>query len=456
MSYLSKSFNLSHSGKFLLLFAFIIISNISLFAQCPQRYKDRVFEKYSTKLNQNYNNNVLKKNTDGTISQMLYDVYQPKDDTAQLRPLIILIHGGSFTNWPPLFKSSPEIVEIARDLAKRGYVVISPDYRLFSGDISFKKMAETIAAATFDINDFMCHIKSTVENGNKFRIDTTKIFMGGSSGGAILALNFGLFLEDTTEINPEFRQYFNNTAAFDKINPQDVFENKYCSLQPKGYISLSGGLIDTNLIKPQSNNLLVIHGMLDGSIDYYGNFALANPELPFIYGPGLFMDKMQRAGIYVEADIYPDKYHVPVLFPFGNDLELALQLTLETGSIFDLPVLDSTQNHIAHFCYKIMGSPEVDCVITKTQQNILTEKLKVYPNPSDGIFNIELSKSLNNQKTSITVYDMTQKIVLKQTIDHEGLYSINISNLAKGMYILRVNSSTKDGDTIYFNQLIKQ
>lgn len=423
-------------------------------AQCPQRYRDPVFSKVNARLNNKYG--IEKMNTEGTKTWQAFDLYEPKDDTALLRPLIVLIHGGGFTNWPPLDRTSPEIAEIGKDLAKRGYVVVSPEYRLYSGDATYDKMVETVMAAAFDINDLMCYLANSTGSGNPFRIDTSRCFLGGSSAGALLALNFGLYINDTSDLNPELRRSMNIVSNFDHVNPQTILQHKFCGIEPKGIIAISGSLIDTNLVQPRTGNVLLIHGKRDGAIPYMYGHPLGNPVLPLVYGPGTFMEKMWRNGLHVEADIYDDKYHVPVLHPFGDSIQYALQLLLQTGSVFDAPILDSTERHIARFCYNILGSPATSCLTTGIRQQTFIGQVKIAPNPSNGRFELELPSVLCNKKLKLMVYDVSGQSILEESITSNGHYPLQLDGQPKGIYWLYLSEEHTAVPSLYFEQLLLQ
>ena len=66
-------------------------------------------------------------NVTGANQSLQLDIYEPEGDTAALRPLLILAHGGSF-----IFgnKTGPDVVPLCVKYAKLGYVVASIEYRL--------------------------------------------------------------------------------------------------------------------------------------------------------------------------------------------------------------------------------------------------------------------------------------------------------------------------------------
>lgn len=62
----------------------------------------------------------------------------------------------------------------------------------------------------------------------------------------------------------------------------------------------------------------------------------------------------------------------------------------------------------------------------------------VYPNPSNGSFTINWD---NNVKTTVTIYSILGKIVLEKNSNSDN--SINIENLQKGIYLLKLNQDNQ-------------
>ena len=117
------------------------------------------------------------------------DIYYPKESTAELRsPLLVLIHGGAFYNGD---KQDIGYPELGHYFAERGYVVASINYRL-----GFKPLAPDVDRAGYralqDAHAAVCYL---IANADEFGIDTTNIFVAGTSAGAITALNLA-FMEE--------------------------------------------------------------------------------------------------------------------------------------------------------------------------------------------------------------------------------------------------------------------
>jgi hypothetical protein len=82
--------------------------------------------------------------------------------------------------------------------------------------------------------------------------------------------------------------------------------------------------------------------------------------------------------------------------------------------------------------------------ITTSGASLLENDLSaitIYPNPSSNILNIDLS-SANEEVKSISIVDITGKLI--QTIDVlENTYiSLNVSSLASGLYHIKISSAS--------------
>jgi len=71
----------------------------------------------------------------------------------------------------------------------------------------------------------------------------------------------------------------------------------------------------------------------------------------------------------------------------------------------------------------------------------MANSLKIYPNPSTGIFTITTQKN-----ATIEVYDLVGKAIAKQQIT-TGSNTVNISNYASGVYLVKAISETGETAT---------
>jgi len=112
------------------------------------------------------------------------DVYQPDTaDPSWKRPVMIAIHGGGF-----LFGDKSEMTNLCRELASRGYVCLSINYRLVPDDPpggAQDQYTRAVMAAVADAD----HASHWIEtNAARYHADSTKLFIGGSSAGAVVSM----------------------------------------------------------------------------------------------------------------------------------------------------------------------------------------------------------------------------------------------------------------------------
>lgn len=99
------------------------------------------------------------------------DVYSPKKKTKELKPVLVFIHGGNWTNGSKsLYKF------FGRGIARKGVVGVVIDFRQYPSS-AYKGMV--VDAAT--------SLKWVKENISVYGGDTNKIFVSGHSAGAHLA-----------------------------------------------------------------------------------------------------------------------------------------------------------------------------------------------------------------------------------------------------------------------------
>ncbi|GAA6151307.1 alpha/beta hydrolase [Pseudoteredinibacter isoporae] len=150
---------------------------------------------------------------EGGQKSLLLDLYRPVETafTIKQRPAVLLIHGGSFQTGS---KENATLVAMARDLAARGYVAASINYRL-QGDNPLPSsrvshiptetgviapVAQQIAAqAAFE--DALTALEWLVSVSERYRISDIGII--GSSAGAITAINVAYLTDDFSVESPQ-------------------------------------------------------------------------------------------------------------------------------------------------------------------------------------------------------------------------------------------------------------
>lgn len=128
-----------------------------------------------------------------SVQRLVLDLYQPRGDTSQARPAIVWVHGGWFSTGS---KTDTGPAFVARAFAARGYVTVSIDYRklqpyggpetksdLYAG--TWIRRSPVIDAAQHDAQAAVRWLRA---HAKRYRIDRSRIAIGGISAGAITAL----------------------------------------------------------------------------------------------------------------------------------------------------------------------------------------------------------------------------------------------------------------------------
>ncbi len=281
----------THSYILLLLF---ITASLSSEAQ-KFRYKEKIFDRVDTLREVEYaqadwlNNPIsilsdynIHEGENKTASKPLYmDIFLPHADTCTKRPAIIFSHSGAFLIGSRL---SDDMVAFCDSFAQRGYVTATIDYRLgmgadvskFLGIIVGLDLNEENAerAGYRAVQDGRAAIRYLKSNAEEYGIDSSKVFMVGSSAGAIQALST-LYLDKQEEV-PESMYDEPTLGGLDTVGVGGV------SAKPAAVVSMWGACWNTKQIENESTPVFLIHGTSDGVVPFKLGFPMQNliPDTP--------------------------------------------------------------------------------------------------------------------------------------------------------------------------------
>jgi acetyl esterase/lipase len=148
------------------------------------RYLDRIFADAEVTRDVVYRSTI---DYQGNPVELHLDVWQPKGDTLERRPLMIWMHGGYF-----VFGNKSSMDSYAREFARRGYVAVSLQYRLRPG-VRINDAPSLVAAGHDAYDDATAAVEWLKEHADDYRIDPEKVAAGGYSAGAVTALNLAYF-----------------------------------------------------------------------------------------------------------------------------------------------------------------------------------------------------------------------------------------------------------------------
>ncbi|MGO4537396.1 prolyl oligopeptidase family serine peptidase [Paenibacillus sp. 2TAB19] len=203
----------------------------------------------ATNYDVNVHNDIVyasKVNESETEEPLKLDVYEPTNDNNNRRPVFIFIHGGGYKEG-----SKSDAATISNELAKRGYVVVSMDYRLKKDP--FVHFQRTLSDAYEDISDVIGWIS---HNAEAYRMDAEQLAIGGDSAGGYLSMNV-----------------VNEYLKRDPSIVHSIF----------AIVDIYGGKLE-NSVDEQLPPILMIHGTIDQLIPYQQSVDLK--------------DTLERQGIY--------------------------------------------------------------------------------------------------------------------------------------------------------------
>jgi acetyl esterase/lipase len=232
----------------------------------PLRYRDEIFTSVTKTADITYGSSV---NLSGQTVTLKLDLYRPTGDTVASRPAIVWVHGGSFCCGN---KTSPEIVDEANVFAKKGYVTVSIDYRLEPGGCTGSVPVQTCVSAIQEAReDAQTAVRFLRSQAATYGIDTNRIAIGGSSAGAITALNVGY-----TPENPGTGNHQGFSSAV------------------RAAQSISGAQLASGPINKGDAPALLFHGTADRLVQY--SWATSTVDAAHAVGVRAILRTWQGAG----------------------------------------------------------------------------------------------------------------------------------------------------------------
>ncbi len=179
-------------------------------------------------------------------TELLLDLFI-SNSADTIAPLVIFMHGGGFSGGNRSYGR-----EFCRFLSENGIHAATISYTLYMKNKNFSCdgiLTEKIKAIQMAAYQGRIATQWFIEHADSLRIDTTLIFLAGSSAGAEAVLQAAFW--DTTAVN-----FFPDT-----LSPSFVYA---------GLISGAGALIDINMIN-ECNSIptILFHGTCDPLVPYY-------------------------------------------------------------------------------------------------------------------------------------------------------------------------------------------
>jgi dienelactone hydrolase len=232
------------------------------------------------------------------------DIYSTPVNSAciGLRPLIVFTPGGGGNRMV--------YDDIARDLARRGYIVATISVRssdpVWSGfyalaqisNPNLKKKVNPLSVYTYcmDVHNAIKYL--TIQRASTYGIDPNYVIVGGGSLGGGTAMQAAFM--DKAEADAEFGQSVNPGLGVN-VDVYDPYFNDFdATLQTtkiKGVIAFSGSVYNTTIIKPTERiPVFMFHGNKDPAVPYKDNYLFYNTSDVFLYGSTSIATTIQNNG----------------------------------------------------------------------------------------------------------------------------------------------------------------
>jgi hypothetical protein len=262
------------------------------------------------------------------LPENLYlDIYEPAGDTLTQRPLIVYAFGGGFLIGT---REDPPIPTYAGYLAQCGYVVASIDYRI---GFNVLDSNSAIRAVYRGVQDLRGAVRFLCQNYAQYGIDTTAIFLNGSSAGCFSGLH-SCFMEQSDAPACIYGTLLEPTDL-GCMDCADNTDNNERMPLIKGMVSHWGAILDTTFIRATVKDnvpTICLQGNQDNIVPYTAGPPFSIPIFPIVYGSVPIVARLLDLNIKTELHTFIGYGHEPWL--------LAPQL-IDTCYVYELPFMYS-------------------------------------------------------------------------------------------------------------------
>lgn len=279
---------------------FLLITCYS-FSQCDtNRYKLPVFSTVFKHLNVKYGTgqvwNIPYNNTD-----LFMDVYEPNGDVLAKRPLMLWVHPGGFLVGT---KEAEDMVALCDSFAKRGYVTASIEYRMGFNPLSSTSAERAVYRGTQDIRAAIRYFK---EYATVYHIDTTAIFLGGSSAGGFAALHVAYLDQDEAPASIVGDFFSPNLGCLDCSGNTYNHTSKL-----RGIVNLWGALGDSSFVDiDETTPALLVHGKVDNVVSFGVGHPFGVFTTPITHGSRCVSNRLMALGIPHTKLFFEGQSHEP-------------------------------------------------------------------------------------------------------------------------------------------------
>lgn len=409
---------------YLMAISLIALGNLAIAQSCAGgRYASDIFTNVTVTSDINYGSNT---SFTGSPTQLNMDIYEPTGDTETARPLIIWAHGGSFIGGD---KTNADVVELSNRFAKKGFVCASIEYRVGMWPIDSVNAIKAVFRAVQDMKASVRFFYSDAANANTYKIDTTQIFVGGSSAGAVTALHYA-YLDKECELE-EFMDA-NDISAMGGL--EGTSGNPGYSTQVAGVINLCGALARYGWMEAGDVPVVSLHGDQDGTVPYSrGEASVSGFSVIYLDGSRMIDEQANAEGVnshfYTHYGgghaVYANASYMDTTVNFVRDF------LIDQFGCTDAPLQAPNTGTGAANLY-----PLTHCGLSISEAAQMVKE--IYPNPSQDQITIQFEQGLDLK--DVVLVDLSGREVRRYAVIQSNLV-IHKNELNSGVYILKTRNS---------------
>ncbi len=466
---------------------------IAFHSNAQNRYLDEVFTDVVVTADVMYGENytVLYGPPPLVMDTLRMDVYMPDGDNEDMRPLIIMTHAGSylpkgFNTLPFGNKNDSSLVEMCTQFAKRGWVAVAMNYRLGWNPIAplQQDRAGTIMNAVYrsaqDARTCVRFFQEDAATANVYKVDTTKITVGGSNSGGYTALA-AAYLDKVEEINlfkfqdTEGNSFINQaiTGGFygeGGMAGVNNHSNPGHSSEIQMVLNLGGAIGDTSWMEQGDIPVVAFHGVKDVTTPFMTAIVIVlatGDPIVEVSGAHDFTRYANTLGLnqgFIDAG-FDDPYTLVAqsrspfegLFPFPGladglepwawydsaDVNTDHETLGATGFGSKANPYASKPKALAfidtimeYFCPRAAVALDLKTWPVGIESNSTSEILHIYPNPvTTSVF---IESSSGDLILGIELYNMLGQSVKRDPNIHADRYRFERDDIPSGFYLLNV------------------
>ena len=416
---------------------------------CPEitdKFSNRIISGNIVKSTQTYRTT---KDYTGKEVRLQADIYQVLDLKIQAykneRPLIILYYGGGFKSGS---RNTTIMQLLARYFAQRGFVAVSPDYRLGWNDWDKTPLcgggtqSDYLDAQYRAMQDDRALVKHFKNQAKSIGFDTNRVFLFGISSGATLAVSR---LED--------RWIANDGKRKERLGSLE--DEGTISSQVAGIISFEGANLRPDINSDFNTPVCFFHGTCDNAVPYHQQYLASCSNLGYYYGPDFLTKSLEASKVC---------YHNYIYCGFGHDL------AAEGDPLRDIPwglndvlirTINFMQEVMCNQCQtieKVVNTdtdirPIASCnpiaSINKCDEvlKIPQNKISLAPNLFHHDYSIYIYTSFEEEKNlTLNIYNMSGSLIESKEIKvpkGKSVYQSEIAPLVKGVYLYQFVESNQ-------------